>query len=123
MMRAFEITAGATALVVAGEAVALSIGILVVGRARDPWVTVPNVLYLAADILIGVMLLIRVFTGAADATWSLILLSVIGLTHGARDLELLVRAAHPFCFNVPLAIVNNVKLTGAIAAILLAAAA
>ena len=122
-MRAIDISFGATALVVVGEALALTIGILIVGRAREPWVTAPNVLLLATDILLGALVLCLLALGRVRSTWSIVAIVLLALTHAARDLELLFGAAHPFCFNTPLLIVNNAKLAGAVVAVVLAVVA
>jgi hypothetical protein len=117
----FKITALLTGLVVAGEALALLVGMHFLSEGYNPWISLKNDLFLALDIVTGLAL---VFLALVDrgATWHYALYSLVGLTlltHGYREWEYLASAGNPFCANAPLFVVNTLKLVGLAAVLVL----
>ena len=74
-----------TGLVIAGEALALQVGMHFLSERNNPWISFKNAL----------------------------------LVHVYRDWEYLAHSANQFCLNLPLFVVNNVKLAGLLSIILL----
>ncbi|MGD9049946.1 MAG: hypothetical protein PVF77_17975, partial [Anaerolineae bacterium] len=82
---------------------------------------VKNNLFLALDILagLGLVFLALVQRGAA---WPYALYALTGLallTHGYRDWEYLAGTDNAFCATTPLFVVNNLKLVGLVAVLVL----
>jgi hypothetical protein len=101
-----------TGLTMAGEALALLVGMHVLSAGDNLWISVKNDLFLALDIVAGLGLLYLVL---ARRGMPLVLYFLVGLgllTHGYRVWEYLARAGNPFCANLPLFVVNNLKLAG-----------
>ena len=117
-MHTFKIIAVLTGLVIAGEAAALLIGMHLLVRPTSPWLTPKNNALAVIDVISGVILVALTLTGNAPglfyATAALAL-----ITHSFRDWEYLSSIKNPFVFNLPLFIINNLKLVGALAAIAL----
>jgi hypothetical protein len=103
-----------TGLVIAGEAVALVVGVHILGPDNNPWASPKNNLLLGLDILTGLGLVILVATNRngqpTTAIYGLLLISIV--THGYRGWEYLIGAGNRFCDNVPLFVVNSLKLAG-----------
>jgi len=103
-----------TGLVVAGEALALTLGMRILGRRDSPWICRKNDLLLEIDLFTGLGLIIltaiSAHPDAAIPFYVLVILSII--THSYRELEFLTRAESAFCANKPLFVVNNLKLIG-----------
>lgn len=103
-----------TGTVVAGEALALLVGMVFLSPKGNPWISTKNSVLLGLDILTGLgMVVLIVLLHRMDVIYlfyGCVLLSI--LTHGYREVEYLVRAGNPFCINTPLFIVNSIKLAG-----------
>jgi hypothetical protein len=102
-----------TGALIAGEALALTIGMYFMGSREDPWVS-RNTLFLVMDVVIGFSL---IYLGLAardvDTLTIFYLLAIMALiTHGYREWEYFADVDHKFCFNIPLFVVNNLKLLG-----------
>ena len=103
-----------TGLVVFGEALALLVGMHILGERDNPWTSLKNDVFLATDIIAGLVLVYfafkadNVFAPAIFWTATIILL----ISHGYRDAEYFLDLDNKFCSNVPLMIFNNVKLLG-----------
>jgi hypothetical protein len=108
----FKVASLLTGLTMAGEALALLVGMHIPSAGDNPWISVKNDLLLALDIVagLGVPYLLMGRRGAPYALYFLVSLAV--LTHGYRVWEYLARAGNPFCANLPLFVVNNLKLAG-----------
>ncbi len=101
-----------TGTVMAGEALALLVGMHVLSEGDNAWLSAKNDLFLALDLVAGMGLLYLALV-QRGAAWPYAFYSVVGLallTHGYREWEYLAGAANPFCANVPLFVVNNLKL-------------
>jgi hypothetical protein len=112
-----------TGLVVAGEALALLVGMHLLSKGANAWLSVKNDLFLALDMVAGLDLVYLALAQRGDA-WPYALSSVAALallTHGYREWEYLAQAANPFCANAPLFVVNNLKLAGLVAVVILSA--
>jgi hypothetical protein len=119
----FKITTLLTGLVLAGEALALLVGMHFLSESHNPWISLKNDLFLALDIVAGLGL-VGLALAHRGSGWPYALYSLVGLallTHGYREWEYLAGASNPFCANAPLLIVNTVKLVGLLAVALLGA--
>jgi hypothetical protein len=114
----FKIVAVLAGLVIAGEAAALLTGMHLFVRPTSPWLTPKNNALAVLDVITGAIIVALAITGKTPglfyATAALTL-----LTHAFRDWEYLASAGSPFAFNLPLFVVNNLKLAGIIAAVVL----
>ncbi len=119
----FKITTLLTGALVAGEALALLVGMHLLNEGDHAWVSVKNDLFLVFDIVIGLSL-VYLALAQRGAAWPYAFYIVAGLallTHGYREWEYLAGAANPFCANVPLFVANRLKLAGPLAAAILGA--
>ena len=110
----FKMTALLTGMVVAGEALALLVGMHLLSKGDNSWISAKNDLFLALDIVAGLGLVYLALAHRGSA-WPYALYSLVGLallTHGYREWEYLARAGNPFCANAPLFVLNNLKLVG-----------
>jgi hypothetical protein len=117
----FKATAVVTGLAIAGEAVALLIGMHFLSEAENPWITLKNDLFLALDVGVGLGLVYLALAHRGVA-WSYILYVLVGfglLTHGYREWEYLAGAGNAFCANPPLFAVNTLKLAGLVTTLIL----
>jgi hypothetical protein len=120
----FKITTLLTGLVIAGEALALLVGMHFLSEGPNPWVSFKNDLFLVLDIVAGLGLVYLALAHRGPG-WPYGLFTLAGLallTHGYREWEYLAGAGNPFCANAPLFIVNTVKLVGLVAVFVLGTA-
>lgn len=103
-----------TGILIAGEAIALLVGMHFLSPGNNPWISIKNDLLLGLDIVIGLALIYSMITGTRTASLSAfyILVGAALLTHGFREYEYLARLPNRFCVNQPLFILNNLKLIG-----------
>ena len=108
-----EIITLLTGAFIAGEALALTMGMYFMGSSQTSWIS-RNTLFLVLDVVVGFGLIYLAFATSDVDTWMIFyLLSVMALiTHGYREWEYLADVEHKFCFNMPLFVVNNIKLIG-----------
>jgi hypothetical protein len=101
-------------LIAVGEALALLIGMRLVGDRSNPWLTSRNDLFLALDIVLGAVLVVITmwWRDATASPFVIALLLVLLAAHGMRDWEVLAGVESRFCANLPLFTVNNVKIVG-----------
>ena len=114
---AFKLLTLVTGAVVAGEALALLVGMHVLSRGDNAWMSIKNDLFLALDIVAGVGLVV-VALAHRGAVWPYAFMFLAGLallTHAYREWEYLAGASNPFCANAPLFVVNTLKLAGLLA--------
>ena len=119
----FKITTLLTGLVIAGEALALLVGMHVLSEGDNAWISAKNNLFLVLDIVAGLGL-VYLALAQQGAAWPYAFYFLAGLallTHGYREWEVLAGAGNPFCANGPLFIVNTLKLVGLVAISLLGA--
>ena len=119
----FKITTLLTGMVVAGEALALLVGMHFLSEGDNPWISWKNDLFLVLDVVagLGLVYLALVHRGAAWPYALFILTGLTLLTHGYREWEYLAGAGNPFCANAPLFVVNNLKIAGLLAVAILGA--
>ena len=119
----FNTTAGLTGVVIAGEALALLVGVFFLSAGSNPWISVKNDTFLACDIAAGLGLvylaLARLGTGWPYALY--FLLAIALLTHGYREWEYSARASNPFCANLSLFLVSKIRIAGLSASVILSA--
>ncbi len=115
-MSLFKIVAVSTGLVIAGEAAALLTGMYLFVRPASPWLTPKNNVLAVVDIITGTILIILAITGKSpDLFYAIIVVALF--THAFRDWEYLASVEIPFVFNLPLFVVNNLKLAGVIVSV------
>jgi hypothetical protein len=111
-----KIIAVSTGLVIVGEAAALLAGMHLFVRPASPWLTPKNNALAVIDIITGVIIVVLAIAGKSPGLfYAAAALALI--THSFRDWEYLTSAGFPFAFNLPLFIVNNLKLAGVIAVV------
>jgi hypothetical protein len=119
----FKIITLLTGMVIAGEALALLVGMHLLSEGDNAWISVKNNLFLALDLLAGLGM-IYLSLARHGAVWPYALFLLAGfavLTHGYRDWEYLAGVTNPFCANIPLFVVNNLKIAGLLATTILGA--
>jgi hypothetical protein len=117
----FKIVTLLTGMVIAGEALALLLGMHLLSEGGNPWISFKNDLSLVLDIVVGLGL-VYLALAHRGAAWPYALYSLAGLallTHGYREWEYLAGAGNAFCANTPLFVVNNLKLVGLVAVLFL----
>jgi hypothetical protein len=97
-----------------GEALALFVGVRLLGQPDNPWPSTKNDLLLALDVFAGLGLGWIAWRAGdtAPGLWFWLLLLVALASHGFRDWEYLAKAENAFLFHAPLFVVNNLKLLG-----------
>lgn len=101
-------------LLVAGEALALMIGLLVFKKPSLEWAGAVNITLVLSDLLLSGYLFQHYFGLYNNRGGLDILLATMALiaTHSFRTSQTLRKAKNPYCFNRPLGIVNWIKLAG-----------
>lgn len=99
-------------ILVAGEALALYVGLFIIGKARSVWITPKNTRYLIADGLTGIVILPGIIWNGT--LWFAVLSAVFILPslvfHFQRTFDYLMKRKLAFCANQGLFVVNNLKL-------------
>jgi hypothetical protein len=99
-------------LVVAGEALALLVGMNL--PRPSEWSTLKNNGLALVDVVTGVLLVVLLFCWK-DVLSSLllhVLLITVVASHGYREWEYTANGPNRFCANVPLFVLNSIKLVG-----------
>ena len=111
---ALKISALLAGIVIAGEALALAIGMHVLSSEGNPWVSLKNDVFPGVDLIARLGLFAAAVSGRRLQTscWVSALWFISLVAHGYREWEYLVRADNAFCANGPLFAVNSVKLIG-----------
>jgi hypothetical protein len=112
-MTATKIIILLTGLVIAGEALALLVGMHFLSGHNNLWISFKNDLFLGLDVLAGAVVITLAL--CSENPVGLLFWIALGLTlmtHTYRDWEYLVQRPNPFCANPPLFVVNNLKLAG-----------
>ena len=111
----FRIITLLTAVLVAGEGLALLVGMYLLSPRPNPWITAPHTLLLALDILCGAGLILLALAPAGGLRDGLLLIAALVslAAHAYREWEYFTSpAAARFLTNVPLFVLNNIKLVG-----------
>jgi hypothetical protein len=98
----------------AGEALALLVGMHLLSESTNPWISFKNDLFLGLDIIAGLGLILVAATNR-DARTSIVFYGsafVSIAAHGYREWEYLARTSNMFCVNAPLFAMNNLKIIG-----------
>ena len=106
-----------TGALIAGEALALLVGMYLLSSRPNPWITGLHTFFIALDILSGLVLIYLCFSGAAGTRDRLIFIIVLisAAAHIFRDWQYFTGGKEIiFLTNTPLFIFNNVKLIGLI---------
>jgi hypothetical protein len=96
-------------ILLVGEAAALFIGMRVLSRNSNPWNSHKNSLLLFLDFLCGTILLVSLILRLPEVIFWIIFI-LVEVSHAFREYEFLSLREQPFCSNLPLFIVNNVKI-------------
>jgi hypothetical protein len=96
-------------LLLVGEALALFVGMCVLSKGGNPWNTYKNFIFLFLDILCGTILLLSVLLKFPEVIFWIVFILVV-LSHAFREYEYLSLQEQPFCNNLLLFMVNNVKI-------------
>jgi hypothetical protein len=97
-------------IMIAGEATALYIGM----QSDPTWLCTKNNILLITDLITGSGLIYLAVTrdNLADSRGFYFLSTIALVAHGYREWEYIHGADQQFCFNIPLFIVNNIKIIG-----------
>jgi len=96
-------------ILLVGEAAALLVGTRILGKNRSQWVSNKNSLLLLLDIFSGTLLLLSVLLRFPEIIYWFIFIVVV-FSHAFREYEYLTLKNRPFCNNLPLFIINNIKI-------------
>ncbi|MHC4944517.1 MAG: hypothetical protein ACYTG7_15985 [Planctomycetota bacterium] len=102
-----------TGIIVTGEALILFLGMRVFIEKENPWVCVKNDVLMALDALLGGAMIYLALAGEGPESGrfiAVIILALATLLH--REWEYLVQRKNPYCKNIPLFVVNCIKLAG-----------
>jgi hypothetical protein len=106
-----------TGLVVAGEAAALLVGMYILSPQPNPWISGRNSFWVGLDIVCGIGLICLILMPESSLRDGLLMALALIATgsHAYREWEYFASsAASRFLVNVPLFVLNNVKLIGLI---------
>jgi hypothetical protein len=106
-----------TGVLIAGEALALLVGMYLLSPRPNPWIMGLHTFFIALDILCGAGLIYLCFNGATSTRDGLIFIIVLisAAAHVFRDWQYFNTGREIiFLTNTPLFIFNNVKLIGLI---------
>lgn len=96
-------------LLLIGEALALWAGMHWQAKGENGWTSLKNDLLLLADILCGIFILLgRALNLPELVFW--IVFGIVIASHAFREYEYITFQKQPFCTNLPLFIVNNLKI-------------
>ncbi len=103
-----------TGLLIGGEALALLIGMHVLSARPNPWVSLKNDFLLILDLVaaLGLIWIVAMNrdTFPSSPFYFLTLISIS--SHGYRGWEYFAQVQNKFCINVPLFVINDLKLLG-----------
>ena len=84
------------------------------------WLSVKNDVLIISDFILGVILLILLLKENPELiTLSLIIIGLLIISYLYRSVEYFLHPTDQFCSNIPLFMVNNLKLAGLITIIFL----
>ncbi|MBN1260849.1 MAG: hypothetical protein JXB35_09230 [Anaerolineae bacterium] len=112
MKTSLRIITGFTGALIAFESLALLIGMHGVIKT-SPWLTLKNELFAISDVVLGAALIVLALNGAEARSGLLLGLLVSGLvSHGYRAWSYLAGIESRFIFNLPLFILNALRIIG-----------
>lgn len=97
-------------LVVTGEALALLVGMNLPSPGLSTWSTFKNNGLVLIDVITGIMIIYFSWRKDIDNSIYQIVILLILILHSYRSWEYIYHPFNMFCVNLPLFIVNNVKL-------------
>jgi hypothetical protein len=101
-----------TLLLTVGEALMLLYILLLINKKETKWTNPVNLLLLFTDLIFSSIIVIAIYMGDYNFFFYLAILLLV-ISHSFRTADYLFDwREHKFCFNAPLFIVNNLKLTG-----------
>jgi hypothetical protein len=104
-------------LLIAGEAVALWLGMHIFSTQPNPWISLKNDALLLVDMATGVALVSQWRLPGIAVTCGLAGIALFA--HGYRAWEYCAKDRRAFCVNAPLFLFNNVKLAGLLGILLI----
>lgn len=107
-------------LAIAGEGIALLVGMHLLSGRNKPWVSLRNDVLLACDLIAGSALVVVAAAGALPGPAFWLVAAVALLAHAYREWEYVAGRANRFCINRPLLAMNTAKLAGLAAILALA---
>ena len=104
----------ALSLTIAGEALALFIGMYFLKRNRE-WFITRNIIFIFLDVVTGVGIFYLTMSGkpVSNIIFSELVIAA-AVAYLLRSVEYFSKRKIKFCFNIPLFVVNNIKLIGLI---------
>lgn len=114
--RTLKITNTLIASVLIVEALALLFGMLFCSQSGTEWLTTSNIVLLSLDMAMGILLISFSFKLDKILFYMIlffIVATIIG-SHIYRNIDFAINSPNAFAFNIPLLVVNNLKLIGAL---------
>jgi hypothetical protein len=113
----FKVLTALTGIVIAGEALALAVGMHILSPADNRWISLKNDLFLGLDVIVGLGLVLVAAVSRRVVPSGILCVLVFSsvVARGYRELEYLIRTGNAFCANAPLFVLNNLKLIGLLA--------
>jgi hypothetical protein len=104
----------ALSLTITGEALALFIGMYFVNKKRE-WFITRNIVFISLDVVTGIGIFYLSISGkpVSNIIFSELVIAA-AVAHLLRSVEYFSKRKIKFCFNIPLFVVNNIKLIGLI---------
>jgi len=97
------------AMLLIGEALALWAGMHWLSKGGNDWASYKNTVLLLLDAACGLLLMLGYAFRLPEAIFWVVF-TVMVVTHALREYEYLSLKPHPFCSNLPLFMMNNIKL-------------
>ena len=106
-------------LIIIAEAVALFTGFYLM-KKKPEWLSTRNIIFLLLDLITGFGIIYLMITGKSipNILFSELLIAGV-ISHLLRSGEYFLKRKIIFCFNIPLFIINNIKLVGLLAVYIL----
>jgi hypothetical protein len=96
-------------ILLVGEAAALLVGTRILGKSSQLWISSKNHLLLFLELFCGSMIILsESFKFPGIFFW--IIFIVVLLSHAFREYEYCSLQKSPFCSNMPLFMINNIKI-------------
>ena len=108
-----------TSLVIVGEATALGLGAGLLGDAATAWATTSNLILLLSDVALGAVLIYFAVSSNEISIAVPLVAAILTLSHLYRAVEFFLDVENPFCSNFGLFLVNDLKVVGAVAVLVL----
>ena len=119
MLVALRVAEIVTSLVVVGEATALGVGAGLLREATTAWATTSNLIFLLSDVALGVVLIYCAVSSNEVSVAVPAVGAALAITHVYRAVEFFMDVEYPFCANVGLFLLNDLKVVGALVIVVL----